>query len=605
MILSALYQYYREASKAGKLAPLGMSYEVFAFVIVITPQGEFVRIDDLRGSDTPDGAKLLTAQPVVRTSGVKANLFWDKPLYALGWEGAVDHPHLTAFVQMVHQLCTRYPEESDFRAVKLFYDSERSFSYCLERFGEFKLKPNKSNYIGFHISTEPNPAKLVSGNRLLAQENLNGEREAFCLVTGEHLPPAGSHPQVAIGGSKISLVNFNDAPYNSYGKKSGDNAPISAQAANAYALALGHLLEGDSTKYRLGNITFVFWNEHPNEELLQNYLQATFYPKNAGNEEEEDPSQEEEDAPKKRRRKAKPQTDPDKDTYKVYDALRSIYVGSKAYIDVEAGESFFILGLLPGTGRVAVKLWKKGTVREIVGNTLQHLRDMNIVSAKGLLNEEYPPLRSVYSMLGSVSTGKTNDKWSQLLIQSVVESIVNGTPYPQTLQQACLERIRHTAPITETRAAILKAYINRKYHKDLLTMALDRTNTTPAYLLGRLFAHLELIQKGAIANANATIRDRYYGAASTTPAAVFGQLIRLSNHHLSKIKKEKPGWAYRLTQEMGDIMNLFPGDHPHFPAHLSLDEQSLFAVGYYHQKHAPWGKTDNDQATLSDQSENI
>lgn len=399
--------------------------------------------------------------------------------------------------------------------------------------------------------------------------------------------------------SKLSLVNYNDPAFNSYGKKNGENAPVSKIAAKAYALGLGHLLEkGKKTNSRVGDIVFTFWNDPPYEELISSYHQAIFdsnSSKNA-NEDEEEEGEDLDQAPKRQSSKKKKNVTPDQEAYKVYDALNSIYLGHKSNIDVDAQEAFYILGLLPGQGRGAVKLWKKGTVREIVGNTLQHLQNMNIVSYNGSLDEDHPPLRSVYSMVRSVSTSSKSDKWSQQLIQSIVESIVSATPYPQSLPQACLGRIRHTESITELRAAILKAYINRKYHKEVLTMALEKTNTQKAYLLGRLFALLEIIQKEAIGKSiNASIRDRFYGAASTTPNVVFSRLLQLSAHHLSKIKKEKGGWTYILDKELGEILGLISGDSPEFPPQLLLDEQCIFAVGYYHQKCHQLGSKVSDE----------
>lgn len=610
MILHALYQYYNEVVKTGKLAPLGMSFETIPFIIVITKDGKFVRIEDTRGTtkETKNGTQYLVAQAIGRTSGIAANPFWDKPLYTLEWEAeeGAETPHLNAFKAKVSALCEAYPDIDEFQAVKLFYAQEDQVEACKESFARFDLGKNKSNYMSFRLNTEYNPNQLVAGNRILASETLSSEEAdtGICLVTGQSSATARLHKGVPIGGSNISLVNFNTKAYNSYGKEQGANAPVSIEVVNAYAKGLADLLTKDrSTNYRIGDMVLIFWNAHPNDDLLDAYKQITFAPKVEKNTEEEEDDQVEEEAPTKKRRKSK-KAEAEvlalKNTYKLYDTLKAVYGGKDSSLNIEATEQFYILGLVPGTGRISVKLWQTGSIREIVGNTLQHLDDMNIADFKGWADPEHPPLRSVYKIVFAVSSSDKSDKWSLQMIQGVVESIVSGTPYPISLQQACIERIRHTAPVTELRAAILKACINRKarFHRNYphkeLHMALDKQNDNIAYLAGRLFAVLEQIQQASLGKGvNATIRDRFFASASTRPNTVLGRLISLSNHHLSKLRKEKPRLAITFEKLLGEIFDLIPASVPTFPATLSLDEQSIFAVGYYHQKTDSFKKDNN------------
>lgn len=109
-------------------------------------------------------------------------------------------------------------------------------------------------------------------------------------------------------------------------------------------------------------------------------------------------------------------------------------------------------------------------------------------------------------------------------------------------------------------------------------MSLDENNTNAGYRLGRLFAVLEKIQEEANPGINATIRDRYYGAASATPVTVFSTLLKLKNHHLSKL--ENRGRAVNLEKLIGSIMDGVSD----FPAQLPLVDQGRFAIGYYHQR---------------------
>jgi CRISPR-associated protein Csd1 len=115
-------------------------------------------------------------------------------------------------------------------------------------------------------------------------------------------------------------------------------------------------------------------------------------------------------------------------------------------------------------------------------------------------------------------------------------------------------------------------------------MSLDKESTHIAYRLGRLFAVLEKAQKNAIPGANTTIKDRFYGSASATPSVIFPQILRLAQHHIRKA--EYGGWADKMIEEIVCGIKTFP-------AHLSLDDQGMFAIGYYHQRQALYTKSEN------------
>jgi CRISPR-associated protein Csd1 len=151
--------------------------------------------------------------------------------------------------------------------------------------------------------------------------------------------------------------------------------------------------------------------------------------------------------------------------------------------------------------------------------------------------------------------------------------------------QAAIRRIHSDTEkrVTPIRAAVIKAYINRYYrfypnnYKEV-DVSLDNNQSSVGYQLGRLFAVLEKIQEEANPGINATIRDRFYGAACATPVTVYTNLLRLKNHHLAKL--ESKGRVVFFERLLGEIMSNLHD----FPGHLSLHEQGLFAIGYYHQR---------------------
>jgi CRISPR-associated protein Csd1 len=111
-------------------------------------------------------------------------------------------------------------------------------------------------------------------------------------------------------------------------------------------------------------------------------------------------------------------------------------------------------------------------------------------------------------------------------------------------------------------------------------MSLNEFYTQPAYVLGRLFAALEKAQKDALgANISATIKDRYFTSACASPASVFPTLLRLSHHHIGKA--EYGNVSDKRIQELLNLLEAKP-----FPHRLTLDEQGIFILGYYHQRNA-------------------
>ena len=227
----------------------------------------------------------------------------------------------------------------------------------------------------------------------------------------------------------------------------------------------------------------------------------------------------------------------------------------------------------------------------VVFEIKQHFEDFEIVRPS-FDDKEY---LNLYQILSATALEYKMDNVAPNLIGSVMQSILKELPYPTTLQQQCIRRIRAEQKVTRERAAILKAYINRlNRQKNIkeVSVALDRTNENTGYLLGRLFAAFEKVQQeSADTELNSTITDRFYGAASTNPVTVFTQLMRLNRNHMSKLKSKNRGLQINREKEIGEIMEKIDS----FPAHLDLNEQSYFAIGYYHEKQSFFTKNEQTE----------
>lgn len=621
MILKALYDYYQAMAELGKVAPSGMEWKAIPFIIVIDEDGTFRRVIDTRDKENKQGREYLVAKAKGRQGSKSyaiAQLLWDHSGYVLGIptddskEKQVMAPKQhEAFKQELAKLRELFPENKGFKAIELFYEKyeEKKEEEPSDLFAEEvkdlsniipedilrEIKKKVGANISFLLSTESNPNKLISSHEDIQSYQAGGSEEegedkGRCLVTGEQGTIARLHGGISLFGAQANatLISFQKfSGYDSYGKEQGLNAPISQPASDAIISGLNMLLEKDkNTNYRIGETTFVFWNTLQDDELLKNYQEATF----TGLPSDSDFDEEEEATSTSKKKVAK--KNPEQETKVVIQALRSALGDKNANIDRKNSDRFYILALAPNAKRVSVKLWMEGTVSEIVGNTLAHLDDMNIVRFGGLLDEGTPPLRPVYRIMKAIYTATDSTKWPRQVVQELLEGIIKGLPYAPALQMACLERIHHDHtskyPVTELRAALLKAYINRKHRKNpqikQLTMALDKSNSNPAYLAGRLFALLERIQEKAIPGVKANITDRYFRTASATPGIIFGRLLQLSTFHLSKIKKEHGGLGFYFDRQIQEVLELLPGGQATFDKFFTPDQQSIFAVGYYHQK---------------------
>ena len=562
MILKALYDYY---NRCDGLAERGLELKEIGYLIVLDNDGTFIRLES-RMKDKKTALSFFVLQAVKR-SGRKysPNYFWDNYEYVVGGDGESAVKHKT-FVDKVSVFKSKLPNNEYVNAVSSFFLKYKDVKSAISDdvlFDELvKSKKNISFLIQGKLQIAAEDNDIIN---LVLSENDTDTFYHKCLVTGKKGLIARLHTTIKLSKDTGPLVAFKtDRGYDSYGKEQGRNAPISEEAEFAYTTALNHLLRsGSHNKFMVGSRTFLFWASSNSEAAKESEdsLFALFGRAEEGN------------------------GDPNKRIELVRRTFMSIYNGT---LSTNKDDKFFILGLAPNSARIAVVYWNELPLREFAGLISKHFMDMEIVDTR----KDKKPYVGLHSILGNVTLGGKSSDATPNLPDAVVKSIFQGLPYPASLFQACIRRIRAEQSVNIVRAAIIKAYLNRlndNNQNKKLDIMLDKENQNQGYLCGRLFAVLDKIQEDA--NNIHSIRERYMNAASATPATVFATILNLSTHHLEKLNEGKQVFYEKLKQEI--IAKL---DADGFPAHLDLQDQGRFFVGYYHQRQAFFVSKENKEA---------
>lgn len=602
MILRALYDYY---DRCGNLPAAGMEEKEIGFIIVISEEGKFVRFEDCR-TDKNQARMYLVKKHVGRSSAVAANYLYDNSTYVLGYadmdndvkksekevnafneeasqseeaqkayreadkalqelrnkRNEKEQSCLMAFKEKVASIYKIYPDSSELAAIYKFYQQSKEeilSSIMHDNLWE-EIKKNLSKKFSTFSFRIDGDLKIVAEKRELLQleeseESIEGND--ICLITGEKGLAVDTTTATMIPGSQATakLVSFQvNSGYDSYGKKKCGNAPISQKAEFAYTTALNAMLQkGSHNKFSVGNRTFVFWASS-NTEVAEQAEESLFDLLGYAEEVPDDPNAKIEQVRK---------------------VFTSIYSGS---LRTSLDDRFYILGLAPNAARIAVVYWAECALKDFAGKILRHFEDMEIVDTR----KDKNPYMGIKDVLSAVTLSGKQSEVTPNLPEALVRSIFQGIPYPFTLFSACVRRIRAESgnnKIRIARMAIIKAYLNRINDSNKkIDIMLDKSNTNQGYLCGRLFAVLDKIQEDA--NGINSIRERYMNAASATPASVFATILNLSSHHMEKLANEGRKIFYEKMKQ--EIIDKIPAAG--FPAHLDLQDQGRFFIGYYHQR---------------------
>jgi CRISPR-associated protein Csd1 len=583
MILRQLVDLYERLEKDPnyRIARMGFSLQKISFKVVLKPDGTLFAIQDARQKVSN---RLVPTQIMVpggaKPSGQGLNpcFLWDNAKYMLGFTAGDDQDRTARSFEAFRQrhLDARSQIESkSYGAVCSFLKqwqpvraNEHSVLTDLgQGFGVFQIQGE--------LSFVHDDAQVLTWWANQSQDSW--EVVAECLVTGRLGPVARIHDKIkgvahakSFGGS---IVGFNEPAYESYGAQQSYNAPVGRAAAFRYVTALNALLDGpmrDKHRLQIGDSTIAFWTDVPTivEDVVAVFLMQGS------------------------RAIASDQVQDETMRRKLVSYLNSLRRGRGETFGLEEASDtvgYNLVGFAPNEARISVRFHLHGTLQQFLDNQRAHFRDIEIESNRRIDSslDEFPSIGRLLDETCPWIKGKPDrDRISPIFIGPLLRAIIHGRHYPEGFYNAVMRRLRADRAMRRVRAGIIKGYLIRNRGKEV-SMSLDTQNPAVAYRLGRLFSALEKTQADALGGElNATIRDRFYGAASATPRTVFPRLLRTYQHHLAKLQ---PGLRVNREKLIQEILDPLEG----FPTWFDLTDQGLFAIGYYHQTAAFYRKSEH------------
>lgn len=597
-ILQSLDLYYERMAARGEAEAPGFTREKIGFAIEVSEDGAPVAVLDLRAASGKRLVPQLLSVPaaVKRTAGILPNLFWDKSAYVLGrtaGDGKRTSQEHEAF-RAVHRDMLADAADSGLLALRHFLEG-----WTPERFDGPPFHPDMLDAnIVFRLRGENGFIHQRAAARTLLAGRAGGEgARVACLVTGAPAIAQRLHPTIkGVNGAQSSgaaLVSFNLDAFTSYGKEQGDNAPTSEVAAFRYGAALNGMLERGSRNRLargIGDATVVFWAD--TSEVV-----------------DEDSARAAEDF---FATLAEPPDDAEA-AKKVRDQLECVMEGrlvDTLDAKLNPGTRFHVLGLAPNAARLSVRYWLTDDFGVFVKRLAEHHRDLAVEPKPW--GDRSPSI--AWLLLKTTAMQEKFENIPPQLAGEVARAVLEGTRYPRALLATALMRLRAgDDPATGWHAAVIRAVLARDFRlkrpdphapesheraKEDLPVSLQRESSNPAYHLGRLFAAYETAQRMALGKVNATIRDRYFGAASATPASVFPILMRGVQNHLGKLRKSGKGaWLEREIEEITNRLD------DHLPRSLPLEAQGRFVLGYYHQRKGQFASREAEAELASTDAE--
>ena len=575
MILEAVVKHYENLAEQEKVTRPGWCQAKVSYGMNLTKDGKVKEILFLKHEEERGKKKVLlpsqkkVPQMVTRSSGVSSNYLCDNSKYLLG----IDRDGTSRRVQECflaarekHLELLQNVDSEMAKAVRTYFEtwdpSQAVNNEVIRK--HWDEITDGGNLIFCMNDREAQDDSDIQNSWNKNQTGDVRKADGICMVTGKPAEISRIHrPIKGVPGAQSSgaaLVSFNAPAFESYGKEQSYNAPVGKYAEFAYTTALNYLLEQKKYQLQLGDTTIVYWAESGKVACQKAFSFVM-----------------------------KPDHDNQREIQKLFEDLKKQNYVDLDDIEIDLEQKFYILGLAPNAARLSVRFFYEDSFGSILEYIRLYYRNMSMVKPKWE-EREYLGVRE---MLDETANQKSKDKKPVSNMASMVmQAVISGSRYPASLFTDLLMRIRaEQGMITWGRAAIIKAYLirNHNWEKGERYMGLNEESCDSAYVLGRLFAVLEAVQRDANPGIKATIRDRYFNSACATPTAVFPILIKLKNSHMKKLEREKESLKVYYEKLLTEIMGKLEGETG-FPLRLTLEEQGKFDLGYYHQMQKKYEK---------------
>lgn len=573
MILQALTRYYEDLLSRGEIAAPGWAPAKISFALCLNENGELTQIvptiDEVsKGKKTVFQPQLITLPAAVkRTVSIAANFLWDNSAYLLGIDQKGDPERSLkcfAAAAKLHHAVLDSVDSPNARAILAFFDTwepEHAAEHpaLIRQLDDVTVGGNLVFRVDGH-KVEKDTAICEAWQRY--RDGGESGVKMQCLVTGKEDEIAAVHPSVKgvrdAQSSGAALVSFNAPAFCSYGREQNYNAPVGKYAAFAYTAALNHLLADSDHVQHIGDTTVVCWAEGA-EDIYQSFGMAALF---GG----EVPGLSDND---------------------LRAALKRLANGLPCDdLGVDPNRPFYILGLAPNAARLSVRFFLRDSFGKLMENVNAHYARLEIAGAK------YSIL-PLWALLNATVRDSKKQVPSPVVSGATVRAVFSGTPYPVSLMEAVLLRIRAERDITWGKAAIIKSYYLKNPHEDcpkeVLTVSLNEASTNPAYTLGRLFSVYEAVQQAANPGINATIKDKYFNSAAAMPASIFPVLNNLCQKHLRKLDARQRVYYDKQIMKLKGVLN------ENYPARMTLAQQGSFDLGYYHQTQKRYTKKEEKE----------
>lgn len=516
------------------LPPIGYARKSYQWLAVITEDDRFVFIQAERGEQR-------VMPELSRSSGVAPILLADKAEYVFQLSKNHNDPKAAARAAECHRAYLKLLNDC-FDATQ--NDVIGKIVHILEsKNWEIPDGMKPEDIILFRAETDDFPHEDQEVKRfwesVLLNANSEGEIDRVCFICGRSAPAIKRHSiTFTLGRDRAKLISANDSAYSSYGLENSEIAPTCFACEQKYGQALSFMLQKYASKEQRGgphmiqvnDVTYVHWVRKNDTELtsMLSYLSS-----------------------------------PDPEA--VRRIVEAPFTGVENHSDLNR---VCIMVLSANKARLVVRDYTEPPVWQVKKQIQRFFKAQQVVGARP---------SSVY-LLAACMYRDGNKEIQKHDIQDWMNWALYGKKIPERTASKILRRIQASGVMTWVQAAAIKSWLISQNEEEW-TMELDHAKISSPYLCGRLFAVLEAVQYEAV-RGNETIASRYYAAASTTPRAIFGLLMRNSKWHLSKIGKTEKGYELRYQQKFQQITERLE----EFPAVLSLHEQAEFALGYYHER---------------------